>query len=423
MGIRIFFFLACIIITGLCRVNVHAQSKRLNIKSYGAKGDGKTDDSPAFDKAVAVLAKAGGVLEIPYGRYYISRPIYVNSNSAGSIQIKGIVKGGNRPVIKSSNFINLIYIEGDAHKPAMDVAVKYVQVEGNNVPYTAKHPYYDVPNSYRIGIGVINCKSVSIEQCVVKNVYGQGIYIGNTLFHDAPVGDRVKKMLLNKNQIFNTWGLNPTPDGGLYDEYGDGIYVNNVASGKITGNIVRNDLRYTRQFGRAGIVLEYNVENVEVVNNTVSGYDRNIHVEEDLGNISILNNKLTGSDFGILIWNSGRRKIGPIYVKDNFVSNENIPSGLSLKTVRNRGERSLISLESDKACRQGSVISGNTLSITGESGLVSDIVLRNLEEGVAISKNSYKPIKLNAKIKPQINLNERKNRVSGNNFPSEMLKK
>jgi polygalacturonase len=38
-----------------------------NVKSYGAKGDGKSDDSNAFRRAIADM-DSGDVLRIPAGR-------------------------------------------------------------------------------------------------------------------------------------------------------------------------------------------------------------------------------------------------------------------------------------------------------------------------------------------------------------------
>jgi hypothetical protein len=42
----------------------------VNVKDFGAKGDGQTDDTPAF---LAALTKARGAIEIPPGRYLITR--------------------------------------------------------------------------------------------------------------------------------------------------------------------------------------------------------------------------------------------------------------------------------------------------------------------------------------------------------------
>lgn len=50
--------------------------ERINVKSFGATGDGKTDDTVAFSAAIAVL-KNGGTLYIPEGKYLITAPIII----------------------------------------------------------------------------------------------------------------------------------------------------------------------------------------------------------------------------------------------------------------------------------------------------------------------------------------------------------
>ena len=45
---------------------------KINIFDFGAKGDGKSDDGKAFEKAIAHLKKKTGVekiLEVPKGKY------------------------------------------------------------------------------------------------------------------------------------------------------------------------------------------------------------------------------------------------------------------------------------------------------------------------------------------------------------------
>lgn len=41
----------------------------VNVRRFGAKGDGKTDDTAAFQSAMAALGKAGGTVEAPRGTY------------------------------------------------------------------------------------------------------------------------------------------------------------------------------------------------------------------------------------------------------------------------------------------------------------------------------------------------------------------
>jgi hypothetical protein len=75
----------------------------INVKQYGAKGDGITDDSKAFQKAEDYLySQGGGKLLVPTGTYSVSKPFYHRSNVSlegygdNSI-IKNKVKSSNGP--------------------------------------------------------------------------------------------------------------------------------------------------------------------------------------------------------------------------------------------------------------------------------------------------------------------------------------
>ncbi len=57
-----------------------AARRLLNVKEYGAKGDGQTDDTAAFESVLKELAPSGGVLFIPEGNYRITRRLSVSGS-------------------------------------------------------------------------------------------------------------------------------------------------------------------------------------------------------------------------------------------------------------------------------------------------------------------------------------------------------
>lgn len=48
-----------------------------NVRDYGAKGDGTTDDSAAFVAALAAAGVSGGVVHVPIGTYQIKQTLYI----------------------------------------------------------------------------------------------------------------------------------------------------------------------------------------------------------------------------------------------------------------------------------------------------------------------------------------------------------
>ncbi|MBP2476819.1 hypothetical protein JOF53_005691 [Crossiella equi] len=58
----------------------YASAATFDVRDFGAKGDGRAVDSPAFDRAIAAASAAvGGVVEVPAGTY-LARSIHLRSN-------------------------------------------------------------------------------------------------------------------------------------------------------------------------------------------------------------------------------------------------------------------------------------------------------------------------------------------------------
>src|SRR5215208_4415320 len=81
----------CLLLTCLS-TNTFAATASLNLRDFGATGDGITDDAPAFQKALDALAAAGGgTLFRPAGKYVIATPVSKNfTGLASSITIMGV---------------------------------------------------------------------------------------------------------------------------------------------------------------------------------------------------------------------------------------------------------------------------------------------------------------------------------------------
>lgn len=78
---RMVFVLAIGFAAGAARAQV-GPSDTINVKTYGAKGDGVTDDTAAIQAAVSAAFTARKPLRIPVGRYRVTRPISVTGTGA-----------------------------------------------------------------------------------------------------------------------------------------------------------------------------------------------------------------------------------------------------------------------------------------------------------------------------------------------------
>jgi hypothetical protein len=107
--------------TGASAVARSVQSKlndSINVKDFGATGDGTTDDSAALQ--AAITAAAGATLYIPEGTYYytslltVSNSMNITGDGYGS-QLKPYAPSGNNIRINASNvMIENIRMEGTA---------------------------------------------------------------------------------------------------------------------------------------------------------------------------------------------------------------------------------------------------------------------------------------------------------------------
>lgn len=84
--------LPCLSRTTFSATNVPPEPQELNVRDFGAVGDGVTNDGSAFQAAFDALAAAGGgTLFVPAGQYAITTPVSKNfAGLASSITIKGV---------------------------------------------------------------------------------------------------------------------------------------------------------------------------------------------------------------------------------------------------------------------------------------------------------------------------------------------
>jgi hypothetical protein len=97
----------------------------VNVKMFGAKGDGTTDDTAAFKMAIAAVTALSysGTVEIPYTghEYIISDTIELPSNTV----LRGV---GTAPTLKLANSINKDFIYSTQKS---NVRLENLVIDGN----------------------------------------------------------------------------------------------------------------------------------------------------------------------------------------------------------------------------------------------------------------------------------------------------
>ncbi|MCW3462075.1 glycosyl hydrolase family 28-related protein [Chitinophaga nivalis] len=388
-GIISYLIAALFCIVGNATAMQSQVGNTLNVKSYGAKGDGVSDDTKAIQQCFDEAKKSDkATVFFPAGDYLLTAPIQYTNRDAFSIEIYG-EKGKSKLMTKK--FTSFFMLKGN-QQPSGTAIIHDLSIIGYNPPFSASHPFYDKPGMYVFGIALFNLSNINIYNMTIRDVYGEGIYVVHDKRGKASTDVNARQVKIVNNQLLNCWGLHPSSSGGYQDEYGDGIYLSNVTGAQIRNNIVKNDLNVTKQFGRAGIVLEFNTENCIVDRNKVSGYDRDIHIEGDLGGHTISNNTLTGSEIGIFtsLVCQERPTPNPIKVVNNYISNAGIPLNNSFTRVTPMGSRALLSLHGDwKKSRINTILSKNKVVYDNTSDYTSKVLVMTWISYVNLNNNTF----------------------------------
>ena len=123
-----------IVSMAIASVPAMAESPSTSVRSFGAKGDGKTDDTAAIQQAIDACASGGGgTVTLPAGTY-LCRPIFLKSNITLHLDPGSVVLG-------SKNFDDYPVIQGRwegierEHKAALitGIGLENIAVEGHGV--------------------------------------------------------------------------------------------------------------------------------------------------------------------------------------------------------------------------------------------------------------------------------------------------
>lgn len=329
---------------------------------FGAVGDGKTNDSKAFQAAIDFVSKSDkyNTLYIPEGTYSV-RNLRLKKNVS-------LIGEGEKSILladpSSKTWDGILYVSG-----LDSVSISNLTFDGNKpiIPGNTQEG--------TVNIWIVSSKNINISNCTFQNNYFLGIcvkksdtiVIDNNKFIDLDCGvittDKPSDNLTITNNYF---------DGAEYSEpisifaLGEGYHHNII----ITDNIIKNHTQ------GSGILLRA-VKDVIVRNNkidncgtgifcTASKYNK---TEYGVYNATIEDNIITNTIYeGILLTNINDSKI-----RNNIIENAG-SYGLLTKKVNNTIiEKNLFS-EINTA---GRPYHGFTMTITG---MINSSVVNNTIE-------------------------------------------
>jgi len=217
----------------------------VNVKDYGAKGDGVTDDAPAIQKAIAALASTGGTVNVPAGTYMLGTSVggvqyFPNGQS---IQNAIII---NKPnvVFKGSGSTTILKLMPNTKMRVISVTASYVTVDsividGNKLQRngTVSWPNGDVVDGLLVGDQTAN--HITFQNCEVRNGIESGM--GFWKSDDATVQNCYSH------------------DNGTSQAGGSGLDLSGGARAKATGNkFINNTIGLWSAFGSQNVTIQNN---------------------------------------------------------------------------------------------------------------------------------------------------------------------
>lgn len=140
----------------------------VNVKRFGAKGDGNTDDTKAFQNAIDELAsKGGGTVVVPRGIYAIDAKVGIQMKSKVDMYLKDTFS-----VLKAiPNDVTGYVVVSIAD--AMDVRLRGGKILGE------RYAHIGTKGEWGMGVGVYGSANVIISDMIIADCWGDGIYIND----------------------------------------------------------------------------------------------------------------------------------------------------------------------------------------------------------------------------------------------------
>lgn len=200
--------------------------REYDVKLFGAKGDGITDDTEAFEEALDTIDEDnGGVLLIPEGTYIIDRCLKIPSNTTlKGLNKNSILKASDdfdtdnpSPVYKSLITLKYMTMNSNEQEAEKNITIQDLTFDNNgqsNAGHDGIIQLRGLNDSYihnvKIQVNGTNCWGL-IVYSANKNLDIDNIIINNTSEDNSAGGCLwVRSGLANVNEGTKTYGVNIT---------------------------------------------------------------------------------------------------------------------------------------------------------------------------------------------------------------------
>jgi len=181
-----------------------------NVKDFGAKGDGVTNDTEAIQRAIDAARTVGGIVYFPSGTYMVDRLTRVSN-----LTLKGYLNATLKLNPQSKKPIDqqfgIIYMTTTKY-PVTDVTIEGLIFDGNKfnqdpTPIDTglrSKAHYALLRIWKDPNTVFPAERITIRNCIFRD--GSYYRITNNVIRDCKIGVEAS----NKAFIYYVWILNNT---------------------------------------------------------------------------------------------------------------------------------------------------------------------------------------------------------------------
>lgn len=270
----------------------------INIKDYGAKGNGITDDTAAINNAIKYASERGGAtINIPDGTYLVNplTKISLRSNVKLHLSNNAVLKS----MATSTGSYNIINIW-----QASDVEITGGKIVGDRWIHNG------TTGEWGFGISMFGCKNVYIADISISDCWGDGIYIGSAVNATVPSVMYCDNILIERVRIDNCRRDNISVISAK------NLTIKNCILSKANGNRPEAGLNFEPNYENE-YMQNVVIENLLTSNNAGYGIQlgytmRNLATPVD---ITIINHTDTGSLTAIGPWPLGTFERNHVVIK------------------------------------------------------------------------------------------------------------
>jgi nitrous oxidase accessory protein NosD len=319
--------------------------------TYGAVGNGVTNDAAAIQAAINALSPSvGGVVIFPAGTYLIGSAIEITRSSV-------TLRGSRGAIIKLANSAvgTLAYGSMIVAFQKLNLTIEGLAIDGNKANN-------DINDNYGNGINIYDCQRVTVANNHIYNCPRDGITISDhTRLDPAALGN--EDIIVANNVISSCGSTSQTTGGeGILVVQGNGVIISNnlCRDNKYRGIEVETLASTVDYRGCVNITVENNICNDNTVTGIgINGPSRLLVV----GNICEGNN-----EYGIRVNSATVVASSNIIISDNRIDNSTTGKCISIENyeqltvsgnITSGGVNGLYLTDVEDILASGNVISGS----------------------------------------------------------------